>query len=176
MGKSRTSPQPRPCGTPAPWLAPPSRTPPPSTTAPSPSHLTQRTRRKKTGPSASSWQEGVIKVSATNIRPSVPKYYYPRSLKIFWNILYICNKFFQCQVSDVRGSDNCNVLLIIPESMKKPLIFDGHHSGQKISSPVCLLSFVSQLTRRRNVQKFPCPLISNTPSMLALTQSRESLL
>lgn len=71
MGRSRTSPQPRPCATPAPWLAPPSRTRPLSTTALSPSHQTQRTRRKKTGPSASSWREEVIKVSHRTKYPQI---------------------------------------------------------------------------------------------------------
>lgn len=63
MGRSRTSPQLRPWGTPAPWLAPATRTPPPSTMAPSPSHQTRRTRRKKTARSDSSWPEEAIRVS-----------------------------------------------------------------------------------------------------------------
>ncbi len=64
MGRSRTSPQLRPWGTPAPWLAPATKTPPPSITAPSPSHQTPRTRRRKTARSDSSWPEEAIRVSA----------------------------------------------------------------------------------------------------------------
>lgn len=61
MGRSRTSPLLRPWGTPAPWLAPATRTPRRSTTAPSPSHPTRR--RKRTAQSGSSWRGAATRVS-----------------------------------------------------------------------------------------------------------------
>lgn len=63
MGRSRTSPQLHPWGTPAPWLAPATRTPPHSTTAPSPSHPIRRTRRRRTARSGSSWRGEATRVS-----------------------------------------------------------------------------------------------------------------
>lgn len=65
MGRSRTSPQLLPWETRAPWSAPATRTPPRSTTAPSPCRRTQRTRRRKTARSDSSWLEVAIRVSVT---------------------------------------------------------------------------------------------------------------
>ena len=64
MGRSKTSPQPRPWGTPAPWLAPAARTPPPWTMGLSPSPPTQRTRRRRIDPSGQYSRGEETRVSA----------------------------------------------------------------------------------------------------------------